>query len=111
MRRLIWQSGAGVQDEADGASAVRSAMVMLLKLLSPQAYADSVRAFENIKHSGPSWTVVRVPRLKDGPQQAQARATLVPPGATPSARADVARFMLQQLNDGAYAGKAPMISY
>ena len=111
VRRLIWQSGAGVQDEGDGPSPVRNVMVVLLKLLSPKVYADSIRTFEIIKHSGLDWTVVRVPRLKDGPQPAPVHATFVPPGATPISRADVARFMLEQLNSTQYAGKAPMISY
>jgi putative NADH-flavin reductase len=109
VRRIIWQTGAGVIDAGDALSVIRTLMVTLMKLLSPAVLADSQQAFENIKQSGLDWTVVRVPRLKDGSKEGGIHAGFVPPGPTPVTRADVAEFMLRQLSDRTFIGKAPMI--
>ena len=111
VRRLIWLTGAGVSDVGDGSSFVRTLMVGLMKLLSPQVLADSTRAFQVIKASDLDWTVVRAPRLKDGAKAGGYRAGFTPPGGKALARADAAEFMLQQLSDPTYVRKAPLIGY
>lgn len=111
VRRLIWQTGAGVRDEGDQPSAIRIVMIMLLKLFSPQVLEDSERTFQNIKASDLEWTVVRVPALKDGPKQGGYRAGVAPPSPIPLAREDVAEFVLKQLSDNTDVHRAPMIGY
>ena len=109
VRRLIWQTGAGVQMDGDAPSAIRTVMVTLMKLISPSVLLDSTQAIHNITTSGLDWTIVRVPRLKDGTKEGGIRATFTPPGPTPITRADIAAFMLGQLTDKTFIGKAPMI--
>jgi len=111
LRRLIWQTGAGVRDEGDGPSAIRSVMVFLLKLLSPKVLEDSEHTFAAIKASGLDWTVVRVPRLGDGPKVGGYVLGFTPPGPKPISREDVAEFMLRQLVENIYVHRAPMIGY
>ena len=109
VRRLIWQTGAGVRAAGDAPSTIRTVMVMLMKIISPSVLQDSEQAFRIITASGLDWTVVRVPRLKDGAIEGGIRASSIPPAPTPITRADVAEFMLKQLNDKTWVGKAPMI--
>jgi putative NADH-flavin reductase len=111
VRRLVWQTGAAVQDSQDEASAIRGVMVGLLKFLSPGVLEDAQRAFQLIKASGLDWTVVRVARLKDGPAIGHYRVGFAPPGPKPISREDVAEFMLRQLADDRYLCQAPMIGY
>lgn len=111
VRRLIWQTGAGVRDGGDEPSAIRTVMVSLMKLLSPGVLEDSEGAFETIKASDLNWTIVRVPILKDGPKQGGYHAGFAPPLPKPVSREDVAEFLLKQLSDGAFVRRSPMIGY
>jgi putative NADH-flavin reductase len=111
VHRLVWQTGAAVQDSQDEASAIRGVMVRLLRFLSPGVLEDAQRAFQLIKASGLDWTVVRVARLKDGPPAGDYRVGFAPPGPRPVSREDVAEFMLRQLSDDSYLCRAPMVGY
>jgi putative NADH-flavin reductase len=111
VRRLVWQTGAAVRDSQDPPSVIRAVMAGLLRLLSPGVLEDSERAYQIIKTSGLDWTVVRVARLKDGPEQGDYQVGFAPPGPKPVSREDVAGFMLQQLSDDSYCRQAPMIGY
>ncbi len=108
--RLVWLTGAGVEAEGDEPSLLRTVMQGLLNVFSPSVFEDSARAFEVIRESDLDWTVVRVPRLKGGPAEGGYRATFKPPGPTALSRADVAAFMLEQLEDDAYVRRAPMLT-
>ena len=63
------------------------------------------------KRQGLEWTVVRVPRLTDTPQTGKVRVGMVGQGTGANlSRADMAEFMLQQVDDGRYLRQAPVIS-
>jgi putative NADH-flavin reductase len=109
-RRLIWLTGAGIKAEGDEPSLLRDLMQGLLNVFSPAVFEDSLRAFEVIRESDLAWTVVRVPRLKEGPAEGGVRATFKPPGAQAISRADVAAFMLEQLEREEYVQQAPMLT-
>jgi putative NADH-flavin reductase len=109
--RLIWLTGAGISAEGDERSLLRDAIQGMIKLFSPGVLEDSARAFDLIIESDLDWTVVRVPRLKEGPAQGGYRATFKPPGPQALSRADVAAFMVEQLEDDAYVRQAPMLTY
>jgi putative NADH-flavin reductase len=110
VRRLIWLTGAGIEAEQDEGSFVRSVVRGLLEVFSPGVFEDSARAFETITESDLDWTVVRVPRLKEGPPEGNYRATFKPPGPTAIPRADVAAFMVEQLEEEEYVRQAPMLT-
>ena len=109
IRRLIWQTGAGVRDEQDPFSLVRMIMVFLMKVFSPSVHSDSEAAFQTIKNSELDWTVIRVPVLKDGDRQGGYKVGFSPPGPVPLSRADIAEFMLRQLTDRQYMRQSPFI--
>ncbi len=102
-RRLIAVSGSIVTDEGEG-----PAMRYLLKPLVRgtflrHATADMRGAEEEIRASGLDWTIMRPPRLTDGPASGTYRTATdanLPRGVTVS-RADLATGMLAIIGDPA----------
>jgi putative NADH-flavin reductase len=111
VRRLIYLTGAGVPDPEDQPSVPRTIIRGLMKLISPHVLEDSERAYTAIRASDMDWTVVRVPILTDKPGAGGAKTTFTPPGPTQICRADVAKFILNQLHDESYVRRAPMLTY
>jgi putative NADH-flavin reductase len=112
VRRLVYVTGAGVRDSRDAPPALAArVMVTLLKLAASDVLADSEQAARTILASDLDWTVVRAPRLGDGPRTGQYRTGYARPGFKPIARADLADFILKQLTDDTYLHQSPVISY
>ncbi|HWQ13274.1 MAG TPA: SDR family oxidoreductase [Roseiflexaceae bacterium] len=111
VRRLIVSAGAGVGDPNDTPQLFNKAINLLIKRLSRNVYEDMVRVVEIVRASDRDWTVVRVPRLLDGPRTGNVKVGYVGKGIGPTInRADMADFMLRQLESDAYVRKAPAIS-
>ena len=86
-------------------------MLGLLGLFAPGALRDAQGAVEVVRASGLDWTVVRVPRLSDGPKTGRVRGGNTPPGPQHAvSRADAAAFALEQLTDERYVQRAPMVA-
>lgn len=112
VRRLISLTGAGVRDPGDRPKLVDRVFSGLLKLLQKDVLEDAQRHADVIKRSGLDWTIVRAPRLTDGPATGEYRVGPVGENSgIKVSRADVAGFMLRGVTDGSYVGQAPMVSY
>ena len=78
------------------------------------AFADHERQEAVVRESGLDWTIVRPPHLKEGPRTGRYLHGF-PPVRTPIkgwiSRADVAEFMLDQLEDDTYVRQTPGVSY
>jgi putative NADH-flavin reductase len=110
-RRLIVSIGAGVRDAQDTPPPADRIMGVFVKTLSANVYEDMLRVNNQVRASALSWTIVRVPRLVDGPYTGKVRAGFVGKGVGMSiSRADLAGFMLHQLDDATYLRQAPAIS-
>lgn len=110
VRRLVCQSTIGVGSSRPNLD-LWWKYVMFGALLRP-AYADHVRQERVVEESGLDWTVVRPSAFVDespGPVRqgfdGSEREVLLKVG-----RADVAGFLLAQLHDGAYLGRAVALS-
>jgi putative NADH-flavin reductase len=83
-------------------------------LLLRRAYADHVMQEEHVKNSDLDWTIVRPGAYTDGERSGDYRHGF-PATATDLklkiSRADVADFMLNQLEDDSYLHMTPGISY
>ncbi|HEY8478080.1 MAG TPA: SDR family oxidoreductase [Chloroflexota bacterium] len=110
VRRLVALTGAGVADPEDPPSLGRTIMVALLKLLAGHVLRDAEGYARTIRESGLDWTVVRAPRLTDGPRTGRYRTgrLRLGPGQT-VARADVADCMLKLAQSTAHVHEMPMI--
>ncbi|MFZ5828410.1 MAG: NAD(P)-dependent oxidoreductase [Bacillota bacterium] len=111
VRRLIWLTGAGVPDPNDRPNLMNRLVKALLLMLARPLFEDSERAVSAIRASDLDWTLARAPRLTDAPAKGTIRVGYagVGTGMTMS-RADVATFMLRQLQRSEWLHKAPMIS-
>ena len=100
--RLILESAMGVGQSAEHApTALRLAFATVLR----QVGTDKAAAEEYLRASGLDWTIVYPPSLTNGPAAGDYRSgeALKLKGVPKISRADVAHFMLSQLNDARYS--------
>lgn len=111
VKRLIISAGAGVGDPGDAPKLFNKLINVALKATARNVYEDMLKTVDLVRGSGLEWTVVRVPRLTDGPPTGQVRVGMVGQGTGANlSRADMAEFMLKQIDDGRYLRQAPVIS-
>jgi putative NADH-flavin reductase len=110
--RLIYLSFLGVRGGREQLSLLGGYVVAPLILRNIVADHEAKEGI--ISRSSLDWTIVRPPRLTNGPRTGSYRhgsdikaASVVPT----ISRADVADFMLRQLDDHAYLHKAPAVMY
>ena len=112
IRRLISTTGAGVRDPQDQPKLIDHLMKGLLTLLAGDVLRDSAANVEVLRASGLDWTIVRYPRLTDGPLTGHYRVGYVgKDSGTQLSRADGAHFVLKELEDGKYIRQMPIVSY
>ncbi|MDX1687546.1 MAG: SDR family oxidoreductase [Candidatus Promineifilaceae bacterium] len=109
--RLVVSAGAGVGDPKDEPRLFNKLINVLLKLFSRHVYEDMKRTVAAVRDSDVDWTIVRVPMLTDDGPKGEVKVGYVGKGMGPRiTRADMASFMLDQLDSDAYLHKAPAIS-
>ncbi|MFL5319891.1 MAG: NAD(P)-dependent oxidoreductase [Myxococcaceae bacterium] len=113
VKRLTWLSAAGVGDSADQTR--RSSFIfgrIVMPLMLKNVYADHARAIDVLKQSGVEFVVARPVQLKNSP--AVGKIIVTPPTEKiphlTITRADVAKFLLEQLSSNAHVGQGPVIS-
>ena len=109
VRRLVCISALGVGDSRGHGGFVFDRLFQPL-LLSP-AYKDKDRQEAMIRASSLDWVVVRPAKLTDDRAQGAVRAVtdLASINGGKVARADVARFVVEQLTTDAWLRRAPVI--
>jgi len=112
IRRIISLSGGGLPAEQhDQPKAPDKIIRFLLGVMAPHVLADAKGHLEVLKRSGLDYTVVRGPRLTDAPATDSYRVGWVGVNAsTQIARADLARFILTQLDDTTFVRELPFVS-
>jgi len=112
VRRLVSTTGAGVRQPEDRPKFVDRLIGALLLLLARNVVLDSAANVKAIQTSDLDWTIVRFPRLVDGPQTGRQRAGYVDRDSSAQlSRADGADFILKELTDRQWVWKLPLISY
>lgn len=112
VERFVTLVGAGVREEGESVSLGGKLMGTLLKLLAREVLEDAKDHVEMVKTSHTEWTVVRAPRLTEGDHTGVFRHGTdlsLGVGAT-AARANVAEFVLDCLEDELYACEMPKIA-
>jgi len=112
IRRVISLSGGGLPAEQHDRPKTPDRIIRwLLKRLSPQVLADAEGHLAVLRVSGLDWTVARGPRLTDAPATGSYRVGWVGVNAsTQIARADLAAFILTQLDDTSFVHELPFVS-
>jgi len=112
VRRLVFLSNFGVHNET--ANDLRGrALLFLIKRVLRHTLADHRRALDEIRASVPEWIAVRAMPLTNGPWTGRYRTALegLPAGGSRIARADVADFMVRQIESDDYLRQVPAIAY
>jgi len=111
VERLVVSAGAGISDPQDEPRLFNKLINVLLKLFSRHVYEDMKRTVAAVRDADVDWTVVRVPMLTDDDPKGDVTVGYVGKGMGPRlTRADMASFILDQLDDDTYLHQAPAIS-
>jgi len=112
IRRIISLSGGGLPAEGHDQPKLPDKIIrLLLKTFAGQVLTDAKGHLEVLRASGLEWTVVRGPRLTDAPGTGTYRVGWVGVNAsTQIPRADLARFILTQVEDDQFVSELPFVS-
>lgn len=113
VRRIISLSGGGLPfPEKDEPKFADKAIRFIMKVVVPKILNDAIRHHEVLVDSGLDWVIVRGPRLTDEPSKGVYRVGWVGVNASTSiGRADLADFILTQVEDETFNGQMPFVSY
>jgi len=107
VRRVIYLSALGVGDSRDVSSVYGR---LLRPLFFARAHRDHERAEALIRASGLDWTIVRPPRLTDGPAEGYEVNPSRLGFAAHLPRLDLARFLVDQLSSSEHVGATPLVA-
>jgi putative NADH-flavin reductase len=112
VKRLVCLSSLGVADSRSNLPLFTRYIIVGVFLR--HAFADHERQEALVRQSTLDWTIVRPPRLKDGPRTGAYQHGFSTTDRNIKgiiSRADVADFMLKQLADDSYLHRTPGVSY
>ena len=107
--RYLTLVGAGVREEGESLSMGDRMMGVALKLLARDVLEDASAHVEDIRERDLAWTVLRVPRLTEGDSIGSYRAGDIRLGFDAIDRADVARCILDCLEEERFVGELPKV--
>ncbi len=112
VRKIISLSGGGLPFGKDEPKFADKLIRGIMKLVVPKILKDAEAHAEVLRQSGLDWVVVRGPRLNDGPHTGQYRVGWVGVNAsTKVSYADLADFILKQVEDDSFLRQMPFVSY
>ncbi len=111
VRRLVCITGLGAGDSRGHGGFVFDRLIF--PLLLRNVYADKDRQEAIVRSSGAEWVLVRPTVLNDKPARGRVRAMTDLSGVHGGtiARADVAKFVVDQLTDDQWLRSAPLITW
>lgn len=107
VRRLVTISGAGADVPGDRKGPLDTAISWAVHRFGGQAAQDKEGEREVLAASGLEWTQVRPPRLVEGPASGTVKSDAHRPQGTTLTRADLARFLVDEVAACRYVGLAP----
>lgn len=112
VRRLIVTSTLSAKDPHDLPEFRARVLVALVRLAMRGAYEEILSVADTVRESDQDWTIVRLTMLNNKAKSGKVRAGYLGKSevGTWISRADVADFMLQQVQDAKYLRQAPAIS-
>ena len=109
VERFVTLVGAGVREDGESVSLGGRVMGAMLKLLARSVLEDAAEHVDRVRATDLDWTVVRAPRLTEGDPDEDYRAGDISLGVESIDRADVARFVLDCLEDERYVRALPKV--
>jgi putative NADH-flavin reductase len=110
VRRYIEVAGLGIDTPEDKKGVLTRTLVTIMRWFAATVIDDRQKDYELLKNSPIKWTIVRCPMIKLTGSSGNIKTSLTDsPGHRISAT-DLARFLVDQLNNESFIGKAPFIS-
>lgn len=108
--RFIEIAGLGIDTPGDKKGLLTRSLVTMMKWFASAVIADRQKDYELLKNSPVLWTIVRCPMIKLTGATGNVKTSLTDrPGMHISAT-DLARFLIDQLNNGEFICKAPFVA-
>jgi putative NADH-flavin reductase len=113
VHKIISLSGGGLPfREKDQPKFIDKTIRFIMKLIVPKILNDAVKHAEILKNSGTNWIIVRGPRLTDGGKTGEYKIGWVGVNSgTSISRADLADFILKQVDKDQFNQQMPFVSY
>jgi putative NADH-flavin reductase len=112
IRKIISLSGGGLPYPEDKPKVPDHLIRLIMKVFVPRILNDAIAHAQVLKESNLDWVIIRGPRLTDGEKKGHYRVGWVGVNAsTQIARADLADFILKQVEDTSFIKKMPFVSY
>lgn len=113
VNKIISLSGGGLPyPEKDKPKFADKAIRFIMKIAVPKILNDAIAHHKVLATSGLNWIIVRGPRLTDEPRQGSYRVGWVGVNAsTKISRADLADFIITQVEDNTFVRQMPFVSY
>lgn len=109
-RRYVVVSGAGLDVSGDEKDLAGRMISRLVRFASPAMVADKERELRLLEESSAEWVLVRPPRLTDAPGSGTYRVSTTRAPGPKLSRADLADFLLKQLEDRSFVRRSPFIA-
>ncbi len=112
VKRLIALGTPSIPDANDRFNFIYWCLIVGVGFILHAGYTDMKNLGQEIRESGLDWTIVRVPLLTNRPKRGNVKIGYFGNGVTwfRLTRADFVDFLMKQLTDTTYVGKAPAIS-
>lgn len=112
VRRLIISSTLSVKDPNDLPDFKAKVLVNFVKLTMRAAYEEIISVAETVRKSDLNWTILRLTTLNNNPKSGKVRVGYLGKGEVGLriSRADLAQFMLKQVQNTKYLQQSPVIS-
>ena len=112
VRRLIVSSTLSVKDPNDLPDFKAKVLVNFVKLTMRAAYEEIISVAETVRKSDLNWTILRLTTLNNNPKSGKVRVGYLGKGEVGLriSRADLAQFMLKQVQNTKYLQQSPVIS-
>ena len=112
VRRLIVSSTLSVKDPNDLPDFKANVLVNIVKLAMHTAYEEIISIAETVRKSDLDWTILRLTTLNNKTKSGKVRVGYLGKGEVGLriSRADLAEFMLKQVQNTKYLRQSPVIS-
>lgn len=107
---FITVGGAGVDAPGDAKGIPDKLAGWVMRRVVPEMLADRQAELAILHNSRLRWTMIRPPRLTDGPARGGYRVSFARPASTAIARADLARACVAALTEESWQAKAPFVA-
>ena len=109
--RIVSLSGAGLDSPKDTDHFGRKVVKFIMNLVAKDILKDAENHYEILKNSGTEWTIARPPRLSDGSHTGKYKTGYLKLGPGDKlSRANLADFMLTQVEETRYIGEMPNVT-